>query len=87
MSNPFYDDAMRMIQKRDRWDKLTTAKAWLEACYQPGEAEISVKQFEGSGLRGSSEAMSCLSEMIPAPSKSDALDWIDRQLKDLKAEA
>ena len=80
MANPFFADALVLINKRDRWDKLTEARKWVEEHYVPDDLKVNVKHSSASACRGYTDAMSLIDGYLTVLSKQDLLDMIDRDM-------
>jgi hypothetical protein len=85
MTNPFLEESLRLIEKRNRWDELKRAHQWITECYQTEDAEIETRHFLGSAVSGFKDGMMILKEFLAEqiPSKETLLARIDAQLEEL----
>lgn len=87
MSNPFSQPALDLIAKRDRWNKLTSARKWVADYYAQSEFEVQATCHLASALNGYSDMRSVLEEMLlkAMPDREGLLFRIDAELAALEA--
>lgn len=84
MSNPFSQPALDLINKRDAWDRLTRARAWVLEYYDPKGIKLEASSTNATAC-GYHEAMSVMVQAmaLTKPSKANMLAWIDARLEEL----
>lgn len=85
MSNPFFQPALDLINKRDAWDRLTRARAWVLEYYDPKGIKLEASSTNAPACGGYHEAMSLMVQAmaLTKPSKANMLAWIDARLEEL----
>mgnify|MGYP001765704689 CR=1 FL=1 len=86
MTNPFFQPALDLVQKRDAWDRLTRARGWVLEYYDPRSIKLEASTNNAAGCGGYHEAMSIMVQAmsLTKPSKENMLAWIDARLKELR---
>ncbi len=85
MGNPFSDKAREIINKRDRWAMLVTAREWIENFYEPSKVKISISHHAASGVHGGNDSMIVVQDHMSRyiPSKETLLQEINAELAEL----
>lgn len=85
MSNPFSQAAQELIEKRNEWDWLTRARAWVLEYYDPMDIKLQASASNAAACVGYNETMSVTERAmaLTKPSKANMLAWIDARLEEL----